>query len=85
MSQRHSEDYGAGEIPSKDPVIRLLFQKVQKMEDDITCSQEPEYGKLWPGPFTECIKHSRKDRDVQPLSIPFYTGVEDHLTHLVIP
>ncbi|CAL8101595.1 unnamed protein product [Prunus armeniaca] len=30
--QKYSEVYGSEEIPSPDPVIRLLFQKVQKME-----------------------------------------------------
>ncbi|CAL2256557.1 unnamed protein product [Prunus armeniaca] len=74
---RHSEDYGFEEIPSRDPVIRLLFQKVQKMENDRTHSQEPDWGKLRPGPFTELIRHSRQDRDVQPLRIPFYTEVEE--------
>lgn len=74
-------DYGSEEIPSLDPVIRLLFQKVQKMEDDRTRYQELDWGKLRPRPFTEHIKHSRQDRDVQPLHIPFYSGVEDPLTH----
>ncbi|CAL2276718.1 unnamed protein product [Prunus armeniaca] len=52
------------------------------MEDDRTRSQVPDGGKLRPGPFTERIKKSRPDREVQPLRIPFYTGVEDPLTHL---
>ncbi|CAL2239330.1 unnamed protein product [Prunus armeniaca] len=81
-SQRHSEDYGFGEIPSQDPVIQLFLQKVQKIEDDRTSSYELEWGKLRPGPFTKHIKNSRQDKDVQPLHIPFYTGVEDPLTHL---
>ncbi|CAL8075055.1 unnamed protein product [Prunus armeniaca] len=33
-------------------------------------------------PFTERIRHKRQDRDVQPLCIPFYIGVEDPLTDL---
>ncbi|CAL2225165.1 unnamed protein product [Prunus armeniaca] len=37
---------------------------------------------LRPEPFTERIRHKRQDRDVQPLCIPFYTGVEDPLTDL---
>ncbi|CAL2228547.1 unnamed protein product [Prunus armeniaca] len=52
------------------------------MEDDRTQSQVPDWGKLQPGPFTERIKKSKPDREVQPLRIPFYTGVEDPLTHL---
>ncbi|CAL8084630.1 unnamed protein product [Prunus armeniaca] len=44
--------------------------------------KEPDWGKLRPGPFTEHIRHSRQDRDVQPLRISFYTGVEDPLMHL---
>ncbi|CAL8112760.1 unnamed protein product [Prunus armeniaca] len=70
--RRTSEDYISEEIPSRDPEIRLLFQR----------TQEPNWGKLRPGPFTERIKKSRPDREVQPLRIPFYTGVEDLLTHL---
>ncbi|XP_021812974.1 uncharacterized protein LOC110755955 [Prunus avium] len=70
------------EIPDRDPVIRLLLQRVQKMEDDRTRSQEPDWGRLRSGPFTERIRHSRQDRDVQPLRITPYTGVEDPLTHL---
>ncbi|CAL2265763.1 unnamed protein product [Prunus armeniaca] len=80
--RRRSEDYDFEEIPSRDLVVRLLFQKVQKMENHRTRSQEPDWGKLRPGPFTERIRYSRQDRDVQPLRIPFYTGVEDPLTHL---
>ncbi|CAL8168178.1 unnamed protein product [Prunus armeniaca] len=52
------------------------------MEDGRTRSQELDWGKLPPGPFTECIKHSRQDRDVLPLHTQFYTGVKDPLTHL---
>ncbi|CAL2277093.1 unnamed protein product [Prunus armeniaca] len=80
--RRTSEDYISEEIPSQDPAIRLLFQRIQKMEDDRTRSQEPDWGKLRSGPFTERIKKSRPDREVQPLRTPFYTGVEDPLTHL---
>lgn len=32
--------------------------------------------------FTERIKNSRQDKDVQTLRIPFYIGVEDSLTQL---
>ncbi|XP_034219187.1 uncharacterized protein LOC117630595 [Prunus dulcis] len=80
--RRRSEDYGSEEIPSRDPVVRLLFRKIQKMKNDKARSQESEWGKLRPGPFTRCIRRSRQDREVQPLRIPFYTGTEDHLTHL---
>ncbi|XP_034203617.1 uncharacterized protein LOC117618105 [Prunus dulcis] len=80
--RRRSEDYGSEEIPSRYPVVRLLFQKVRKMENDKAHSQEPEWGKLRPGPFTRRIRRSRQDREVQPLRIPFYTGTEDPLTHL---
>ncbi|CAL2257085.1 unnamed protein product [Prunus armeniaca] len=52
------------------------------MENDQTRSQEPGWGKLRPGPFTERIRHSRQDKDVQPLRIQFYTGAEEPLTHL---
>ncbi|XP_020421423.1 uncharacterized protein LOC109949724 [Prunus persica] len=80
--QRRSEDYGYEEIPSRDPVVRLLFQKVQKMENDKARSQESEWGKLRPGPFTRRIRDSRQDREVHQLRIPFYTGTDDPLTHL---
>ncbi|XP_021818802.1 uncharacterized protein LOC110760788 [Prunus avium] len=81
-SQQQSVHQTAEEIPDRDPVIRLLLQRVQKMEDDRTRSQEPDWGRLRPGPFTERIRRSRQDRDVQPLRITPYTGVEDPLTHL---
>ncbi|BFG25439.1 hypothetical protein CerSpe_117130 [Prunus speciosa] len=55
---------------------------MQRMEDERTRSQEPNWGKLRPGPFTERIRRSRQDRDVQTLRISSYTGVEDPLTHL---
>ncbi|CAL8169324.1 unnamed protein product [Prunus armeniaca] len=80
--RRTSEDFGSEGVPSRDPAIRLLFQKIQKMEEDRTRSQVPDWGRLRPGPFTERIKKSRPDREVQPLRIPFYTAVEDPLTHL---
>ncbi|CAL9011200.1 unnamed protein product, partial [Prunus brigantina] len=60
----------------------LESERIQKMEDDRTRSQEPDWGKLRLGHFTERIKKSRQDREVQPLHIPFYTSVEDPLTHL---
>ncbi|XP_020409532.1 uncharacterized protein LOC109946399 [Prunus persica] len=80
--QRQSEDYSSEEIPSRNPMVRLLFQKVQKMENDNARSQGPEWGKLRPGPFTRRIRDSRQDREGQQLRIPFYTGTEDPLTHL---
>ncbi|CAL8150706.1 unnamed protein product [Prunus armeniaca] len=80
--RRTSKDYNSEEVLSRDPAIRLLFQRIQKKGNDRTRSQEPNWGKLRPGPFTECIKKYRHDREVQPLRIPFYTGVEDPLTHL---
>ncbi|CAL8998086.1 unnamed protein product, partial [Prunus brigantina] len=52
------------------------------MEDERTRSQEPVWGKLRPGPFTERIKRSQQERDIQPLRIPYYTGTQDPLTHL---
>ncbi|CAL2243115.1 unnamed protein product [Prunus armeniaca] len=79
--QKHLEDYNFEEIPSQDLVVQLLFQKVQKMENDRVRSQELDWGKLRP-PFTERIKRSRQVRDIQPLRIPFYIGVKDPLTHL---
>ncbi|CAL8077355.1 unnamed protein product [Prunus armeniaca] len=60
--RRTFEDYSSEEVPSRDPAIRLLFQRIQKMEDDRTRSQKPDWGKLRPGPFTERIKKSRQDR-----------------------
>ncbi|CAL8174398.1 unnamed protein product [Prunus armeniaca] len=65
--RRKSQDYISEEIPSRDPVIRLLFQRIQKMKDDQTRSQEPNWGKLQPGPFTERIKKSRPDRETDRL------------------
>ncbi|XP_008227251.1 PREDICTED: uncharacterized protein LOC103326789 [Prunus mume] len=58
--QKCLEDYSFEEIPSQDPVVRFLFQRVQKMENDRVRSQEPDWGKLRPGPFTERIKRSRQ-------------------------
>ncbi|XP_021799984.1 uncharacterized protein LOC110744316 [Prunus avium] len=66
----------------RDPVICLLLQRVQEMEDERTRSQEPDWGRLRLGPFIERIRRSRQDRDVQTLRISAYTGVEDPLTHL---
>ncbi|CAL9000859.1 unnamed protein product [Prunus brigantina] len=80
--RRTSEDYSSEAVPSRDPAIRLLFQRIQRMEDDRTRSQVPDWGKLRPGPFTERIKNSRQNREVRLLRIPFYTGVEDPLTYL---
>ncbi|CAL2237686.1 unnamed protein product [Prunus armeniaca] len=36
--RRASEDFSSEGVPSRDPVIRLLFQRIQKMEDDRTQS-----------------------------------------------
>ncbi|XP_020424641.1 uncharacterized protein LOC109950424 [Prunus persica] len=80
--QRRTEDFDSEEIPSRDPAVRLLFQRIQKIENDNARSQGPEWGKLRPGPFTKRIRDSRQDREGQQLRIPFYTGTEDPLTHL---
>ncbi|CAL8091851.1 unnamed protein product [Prunus armeniaca] len=65
--RRIFEDFDSEGVPSRDPAIRLLFQRIQKMEDDRTRSQVPDWGKLRPGPFIERIKKSRPDREVQPV------------------
>ncbi|CAL8116069.1 unnamed protein product [Prunus armeniaca] len=32
--RRTSEDFSSEDVPSRDPAIRLLFQRIQKMKDD---------------------------------------------------
>ncbi|CAL9010603.1 unnamed protein product [Prunus brigantina] len=54
--RRTSEDYSSEAVPSRDPAIRLLFQRIQRMEDDRTRSQVPDWGKLRPGPFIPAWK-----------------------------
>lgn len=49
------EDYREIEIPSRDPVICLILQRIQKNEDDRTYSIEPEWSKLRPGSLTDWI------------------------------
>ncbi|CAL9019505.1 unnamed protein product [Prunus brigantina] len=72
-------------LGNKSPLRKvqgLESERIQKMENDRTRSQEPGWGKLRPGPFTERIKRSRQDRDIQPLRIPLYTGTQDPLMPL---
>ncbi|CAL8991638.1 unnamed protein product, partial [Prunus brigantina] len=67
-------------VPSKD------------IESNYRSEASPDHSKARPpslrrtsedySPFTERIKNSRQDWEVRPLRIPFYTGVEDPLTHL---
>lgn len=52
------------------------------MDDDMPQSREPAWSKLRPRPFTNQIKDSKHEKYVQPMCIPFYTGVKDPLTHL---
>ncbi|CAL2260017.1 unnamed protein product [Prunus armeniaca] len=69
-------------LPHTDPAMRLLFEKVRRLESEHQCNHQPLWAKPRPGPFTERILNYHQEKDIQPLRIAFYTGTEDPLTHI---
>ncbi|CAL9012302.1 unnamed protein product, partial [Prunus brigantina] len=78
----HTESPAFETIPHADPAMRLLFQKVRRLESEQQRTHQPLWAKPRPGPFTERILNYHQERDIQPLRIAFYTGTEDPLTHI---
>ncbi|CAL8132253.1 unnamed protein product [Prunus armeniaca] len=62
--------------------MRLLFEKVRRLESEHQRNHQPLWAKPRPGPFTERILNYHQEKDIQPLRIAFYTGTEDPLTHI---
>ncbi|CAL2248236.1 unnamed protein product [Prunus armeniaca] len=69
-------------LPHTDPAMRLLFEKVRRLESEHQRNHQPLWAKPRPGPFTERILNYHQEKDIQPLRIAFYTGTEDPLTHI---
>ncbi|XP_034197747.1 uncharacterized protein LOC117613223 [Prunus dulcis] len=69
-------------LPHANPAMRLLFEKVRRLESEQHRSHQPLWAKPRPGPFTERILHYHQEKDIQPLRIAFYTSTEDPLTHI---
>ncbi|CAL2225248.1 unnamed protein product [Prunus armeniaca] len=69
-------------LPHTDPAMRLLFEKVRRLESEHQRNHQPLWAKPRPGPFTEHILNYHQEKDIQPLRIAFYTGTEDPLTHI---
>ncbi|CAL9025063.1 unnamed protein product [Prunus brigantina] len=62
--------------------MRLLFEKVRRLESEQQRAHQPLWAKPRPGPFTEHILNYHQEKEIQPLRIAFYTGTEDPLTHI---
>ncbi|CAL9006147.1 unnamed protein product, partial [Prunus brigantina] len=62
--------------------MRLLFEKVRRLESEQQRAHQPLWAKPRPGPFTDRILNYRHEKEIQPLRITFYTGIEDPLTHI---
>ncbi|CAL9012339.1 unnamed protein product [Prunus brigantina] len=69
-------------LPHADPAMRLLFEKVRRLESEQQRAHQPLWAKPRPGPFTERILNYHQEKEIQPLRIAFYTGTEDPLTHI---
>ncbi|BFG15857.1 hypothetical protein CerSpe_021310 [Prunus speciosa] len=69
-------------LPHADPAMRLLFEKVRRLESEQHRSHQPLWVKPRPGPFTERILNNHQEKDIQPLGIAFYASTEDPLTHI---
>ncbi|CAL2257720.1 unnamed protein product [Prunus armeniaca] len=69
-------------FPHADPAMRLLFEKVRRLENEQQCNHQPLWAKPRPGPFTERILNYHQEKEIQPLRIAFYTGTEDPITHI---
>ncbi|CAL8991628.1 unnamed protein product [Prunus brigantina] len=78
---RAMEPFGT-DLPPTDPTIRLLLQKVNRIEEERNQTRTPAWGKVQLGPFTSRIRFYRPEKEVQALRISFYSGVEDPVTHI---
>ncbi|CAL9005537.1 unnamed protein product [Prunus brigantina] len=75
------EPFGT-DLPPTDPTIRLLFQKINRIEEEQNQTRTSTWGKVQLGPFTSRIRFYRPEKEVQALRISFYSGVEDPVTHI---
>ncbi|CAL9001539.1 unnamed protein product, partial [Prunus brigantina] len=78
----HTESPALETLPHADPAMRLLFEKVRRLESEQQRTRQPLWAKPRPGPFTERILNYHQEKEIQPLRIAFYTGTEDPLTHI---
>ncbi|CAL2255722.1 unnamed protein product [Prunus armeniaca] len=69
-------------LPHADSAMRLLFEKVRRLESEHHCSHQPLWAKPQPRAFTERILNYHQEKDIQPLQITFCTGTEDPLTYI---
>ncbi|CAL9011954.1 unnamed protein product [Prunus brigantina] len=69
-------------LPHAEPAMRLLFEKVRRLESEQQHTHQPLWAKPRPGPFTERILNYHQEKEIQPLRIALYTGTEDPLTHI---
>ncbi|CAL9018826.1 unnamed protein product, partial [Prunus brigantina] len=69
-------------LPHADLAMRLLFEKVRRLESEQQRTHQPLWAKPRPGPFTERILNYHQEKEIQPLRIAFYTSTEDPLTHI---
>ncbi|CAL2239271.1 unnamed protein product [Prunus armeniaca] len=69
-------------LPHAYPAMRLLFEKVRRVESEQQRNHQPLWAKPRPRPFTERILNYHQDKDIQPLRIAFYTGTKDPFTHI---
>ncbi|XP_016648929.1 PREDICTED: uncharacterized protein LOC107880906 [Prunus mume] len=62
--------------------MRLLFEKVRRLESEQHRSHQSLWAKPRPGPFTEHILNYHQQKNIKPLHMAFYIGTEDPLTHM---
>ncbi|CAL2271271.1 unnamed protein product [Prunus armeniaca] len=58
-------------LPHADPTMRLLFEKVRRLENEQQRNHQPLWAKPRPGPFTERILNYHQEKEIQPLCIAF--------------
>ncbi|KAI5356464.1 hypothetical protein L3X38_009360 [Prunus dulcis] len=70
-------------LPHTDLAMRLIFEKVFRLEDEQHYSHQPFWTKACLSPFTKRILNYRQEKDVQLLRIAFYTGENKPLQEYV--
>ncbi|CAL9025907.1 unnamed protein product, partial [Prunus brigantina] len=51
-------------LPHADSAMRLLFEKVQRLESEKQRNHQPLWAKSKPGPFTERILNYHKEKEI---------------------
>ncbi|CAL8087963.1 unnamed protein product [Prunus armeniaca] len=81
----HTRPSALETLPHADPAMRLLFEKVRRLESKQQRSHQPLWAKPRPGPFTNRILNYHQEKDIQSLRncLLHWHGGSSHLYPLL--